>query len=445
MSSEKENVSVTISIPPASPTSRLEYVLLAAILLLGLALRIWYLSQVVNAPDFSALQQDPEVQDYFARGLLTGNWSVPEGATDPEMITTPFFRPPGYGYLLTALYFVSNSSYLAPRIFNMLLGVVAILLMYLLGRRLFGAAAGLSGAFITATYSVFIYWEGEVNDPAIFVFLVPALFWVLLQWATTFRLRYVLLAGLIFGCYGLARPNILGFGPFVALWMVWVAWRAQKIQRVPAAWVVLLATTVAVVIPVTVRNYMASGEFVPISTYFGENLLIGNYEGSDGITPWLPYLQELEGTGNWSARDYINVVYGVRRETGNPDMTHTEVSSFFTDKALDYIRSHPWLTLQRMFKKAVLLWTPIEITCNKVVYYELRNYWPLRILPGFMLVAALFWSGLFLWLRDAFRKRFKASPVFPLMALILIFLVFIWAPSSPSSLMAAPGCRQSPC
>ena len=106
--------------------SRLEYILLAGILLLGLVLRVWYLSQIVDAPDFSALQQDPEVQDYYARGLLTGDWSVPEGATDPEMLTTPFFRPPGYGYLLTAIYFVSNSSYLAPRVFNIMLGLSLI-------------------------------------------------------------------------------------------------------------------------------------------------------------------------------------------------------------------------------------------------------------------------------------------------------------------------------
>lgn len=113
---------------PLSP-SRLEYAVLAAILLLGLALRVWYLSQVVEAPDFSALQQDPEVQDYYARGLLTGDWSVPEGATDPEMLTTPFFRPPGYGYLLTAIYFFSNSSYLAPRVLNLVLGMFTILLL----------------------------------------------------------------------------------------------------------------------------------------------------------------------------------------------------------------------------------------------------------------------------------------------------------------------------
>lgn len=402
------------------------YLALAAILLLALGLRGWFLSEVIHAPDYSALQQDPEVQDYFARGVVTGDWSVPEGATDPEMRTTPFYRPPGYGYLLTVLYYVTDCSYLAPRVLNILLGIFTVLLLFALGRRYFGTLAGLTAALLAAVYSVFIYWEGEVNDPAVFVFLVPALFYVLDAWARTFRLRYVILAGLIFGAYGLARPNILGFGPIVAVWMVWIAWRNQRLKHILAAWPTLLVTTVLVVIPVTIRNYVASGEFVPVSTYFGLNLLIGNHEQSDGVTPWLPYLQELEGGGNWSARDYVNVVRGVGRETGNPNIKHSEASDFFADKAVAFMREHPVTTLKRMLKKAVLLWTPVEITCNKVVDCELKHYWPLRVLPGFPLVAALFWLGLVVWIASVLRGKYRgvSGNQLSLLLLVLLFLSF---------------------
>lgn len=407
------------------PPSR-SCIALAVILLLAFGLRVLYLSEVLEAPDFSALQQDPEVQDYYARGLLTGDWSVPEGATDPEMRTTPFYRPPGYGYLLTVVYFLTDLSYLAPRILNLVLGLLTIVLLFLLGRRYFGVLAGLAAAFLAATYSVFIYWEGEVNDPAVFVFLVPALFYVLDAWSRTFKLRYVFLAGLIFGGYGLARPNILGFGPVVALWMVWVAWGNQRLTRIPAAWTVLLVTAVLTVIPVTIRNYAASGEFVPVSTYFGLNILIGNHEESDGVTPWLPYLQELEGGGNWSARDYVNVVRGAGRETGNPDIKHSEVSRYFADKALAYIREHPGTTVRRMLKKALLLWTPVEITCNKVVHYELGHYWPLRVLPRFPVIAALFWLGLGIWIFTVVRGRYRDARgnQLSLLVLLLVFLAF---------------------
>ncbi|NLO33451.1 MAG: tetratricopeptide repeat protein [Candidatus Hydrogenedentes bacterium] len=400
------------------------YVALGAILILAVILRCWYLTQVMTAPDFSALQQDPEVQDYFARAVLSGDWSVPDGETDPEMQSTAFYRPPGYGYLLTALYFLSSGSYLAPRILNAVLGVLTVLLLFALGKRFFGSVAGLFSALLAAIYSVFIYWEGEVNDPALFVFLVPALFFVLDKWSQNFKYRYIFFAGLIFGCYGLARPNILGFGPVVALWILWTAWRNQKGGRVLASWLLLLLTTAALIVPVTIRNYRASGEFVPISTYFGHNLIIGNHEQSDGITPWLPYLQELEGSGNWSARDYVNVVRGLGKEVGQPDLSHSEASHVFSQKALTYIKTHPQETLRRYLRRFVLLWTPVEITCNKVVHYELKHYMPLRILPRFPFVAAFFFMGLFLLLLS-FPRILKSDSWRGDIAMLLLILCFL--------------------
>lgn len=419
-------VSTRMDVSTKKKSNRYVYIVLVCILILGLGLRLWYLSNVILAPDYSALQQDPEVQDYYARAVLSGDWSVPDGATDPEMRTTPFYRPPGYGYLLILLYALSRGSYLAPRVFNTFLGVLTILLLFILGRRLFGEIAGLAAAFLAAIYSVFIYWEGEVNDPAVFVFLVPALFYVLDHWSRSYKLRYMLLAGIIFGAYGLARPNILAFGPVVALWVGWIAWKKNQLKRVWSAWPVLFFSTVLMIIPTTIRNYRASGEFVPVSTYFGLNLLIGNHEESDGVTPWLPYLQELEGSGKWSARDYVNVVRGVAKETGNSTSTHSEVSKYFTQKALNFMWQHPTLTLQNMIRKAILLWTPIEITCNKVVHFELQHYLPLRFLPRFSLIAGMFFPGLLLWAYHCLRgiKKADHSDVLPLTILLLLFVAF---------------------
>ena len=363
------------------PWGRGERVALAAIMGVGLVLRIWFLSQIVNAPDFTVPQQDPQVQDHYARALVTGDWSVPPGEIDPEIRTTPYFRPPGHGYYLTAIYAL-NASYLAPRLVNLALGVAAVLLIALLGRAVYGRAAGLTAGLLAAIYPVFIYWEGQLNDPILFVFLVPCLMHVLRRWAKRQALGWAALAGLIFGAYALMRPNILAFGPVVALWMLWVAWRHRRLWRIPAAWCLLAACTLLVILPVTVRNYAASGDFVPISTYFGENLWIGNSPGADGMTPWTPDLQELEGTGRWSAWVYINVVKGVGRELGRPDIGHAEVSRYFTHKALAYMRDHPARTLGLMGKRFLLLWLPCETTCNKVVYYEKAHYAPLKFLPA---------------------------------------------------------------
>ncbi len=281
---------------PAGIT-RGEWLGLAAILTLGLCLRLWFLAQILHAPDFRAPQQDPEVLDYYARALLSGDWTVRAGETDPEIGTTPYFRPPGYAFYLLPIYALTNGSYLAPRLVQMTLGLCSALLLFLIGRKLFGRAAGLAAAFFMATYWGLIFWEGELNDPSLFVFMLSALLYILLRWTDTLNARWAALAGLIFGCYALMRPNILAFGPVVALWMLWWSARNGRVRRIVASWCALAGITLLVVLPITIRNYVVSGEFVPIATYFGENLMIGNSEDSDGITPWTPYLQQLEGTG----------------------------------------------------------------------------------------------------------------------------------------------------
>ena len=202
----------------SSDRSRSEWLALAAILLLGFLLRAWYLGVILHAPDFTAPQQDPDVQDYYARALISGDWAVREGCNDPHMRTTPYFRPPGHGYLLTAIYWLTHGSYLAPRLFNIGLGLASIWLMYRLGKRVYGRAEGLITAFFMAVDWGFIYWEGEINDPVLFVFLMPCLLLAMHAWGCRMTVRWAVVLGIIFGSYALMRPNILAFGPFAAAW-----------------------------------------------------------------------------------------------------------------------------------------------------------------------------------------------------------------------------------
>ena len=379
--------------------------LLIVILAVAFLLRLWYLAGVVQAPDFEALRQDMSVQDYQARAMLSGDWTVPEGRTDPEIPTTPYYRPPGYAYLLAVIYFFTGGSYLAPRIFNIALGLLSILLMARLARLMFNRGVALITAALMATYWGLIYYEGEVNDPAVFVFLLPCLLLTLRQWGVTRAARWAALAGVITGVYALMRPNILLYGPIMAAWMLWLEWRAGRLTSAWRAWAGLAGATALLIAPVTARNYIVSGEFVPISTYFGENLLIGNSEYSDGYTSWTPYLQELEGTGQFSVWEYPNIVRGLGREVGNEDLTHSEASSIFAHKAVAWMRANKMDTLRLALRKAGLFWSPWEITENKVVHYEKAHYAPLKYLPGFPYLFALFLSGMTLmivhWIRGA--------------------------------------------
>lgn len=408
--------------------------ILILIFVVALFLRVWYLSEVLRAPDYNEFRQDLSVQDYHARAILSGDWTLPEGRSDPKIPTTPYYRPPGYVYLLVVIYWFSGGSYLAPRLFNVVIGLVSIYLMFRLSRVVFGLFPAVVTAILMATYWGFIYYEGEVNDPSVFVFLLPCMLFTLDQWRNSFRVRWIVLTGILTGCYALMRPNILLYGPIMAAWLLWIGLRAVKIKETAMAWVALAGVTALTIAPVTIRNYRVSGEFVPISTYFGENLHIGNSEYSDGVTSWTPYLQELEGSGKFSVWEYDRIVQGLGREVGREDLTHSEASTIFMYKALDWIRNNPKQALALTLKKAILFWSPWEITENKVVHYEKAFYPPLKFLPGFSYVFALALFGTLLLAWDLIsdnllcerEKKHSLEMLFLIYGLIIAYWVSFW-------------------
>ena len=73
--------------PPTADrgSSRSTFLILAVILLVGAALRIAYLREIVSAPDFAAPITDAAFHDYWARGLLTGDWTPPARQPDPRI------------------------------------------------------------------------------------------------------------------------------------------------------------------------------------------------------------------------------------------------------------------------------------------------------------------------------------------------------------------------
>ncbi len=406
-----------------------DWVILAWILILASCLRIIYLWQIIDAPDFIALRQDLDVQDYQARAMLSGDWTVREGVSDPHIPTTPYYRPPGYPYFLAVVYWLFDGSFLAPRLINILLGLIHIVLIFFLTKTVFDRVAGICASFLVATYWAFIYYEGEVNDPALFVFLVPCILLLIFYANRKDSILLSFFSGLLIGIYAIMRPNILSFIPFVALWFLFIFYKKQKVTKSFLHILLLIIAVLTIITPVTVRNYLVSGEFVPISTYFGENLLIGNSKDADGVTPWLPYLQELEGTGNWSVWHYDNVVKGLGKSLGRK-VTHSEASNIFAKMAIDYIIHHPWETFLLTCKKAILFWSPQEITENKVVEGERKHYPPLKYMPRFPLVLSSFLLGLFFLIYNIKKKKLSNINVY-LLSLILLFILSYFASFLP--------------
>jgi tetratricopeptide (TPR) repeat protein len=402
--------------------------LLLLILLIGLVLRVGYLRELMQTPDYAAPLADATFHDYWARGLVTGDWTPPAGCTDPHIGTTPYLRPPGYPWFLALVYRVAGpSNYLAIRVVQMALGLVSAGLAYWLGRAVFGRGVGLLAAPFLCVHWAFIYYEGELQEPCLIVLLGLLAVVALHQWTVRPGVWRAALAGLLLGIFAIVRPNILLFLPVAALWIGWVQWRRGQWSRsVPSALALLMAAAVPV-LPVTIRNFVVAHDFVPISTNGAVSLYVGNNQRSDGYTARIPELYELTGENAWSWFNYDKIVAGVAAELGRP-AKHSDVEVYFRDRALQYMRANPGRTLGLTAKRILLFWGPAEVANNKEVHFERQfSHW-LWWLPGFPLAAATGVLGLAL---VVWRKC--PLPVVPLQGrgisesvVLLLLYILVW-------------------
>lgn len=398
-------------------TPRDERLWLLAILLLGFLLRAAYLVELTGQPDFAhPTAIDADYHDDWAIGLATGIWSERLN-TEPSLRDMAYFRPPGYAYFLAGVFRVFGHDYFAVRVVQMAMGLGTCLLVWRLGRLWYGPQVGLAGAAIAATYWPLIYYEAELHEAFLLVFLATAALLALSKQVARPSMALGLCGGLLMGTFAVVRPNLLFFVPVATAWCWWVGRKATCSEqqgeyararskgsatnaesgisrflklsdpRVAAAGIVV--GTMLPIAPVTLRNYVVSGEFVLISSNAGMQLLISNHREATGLGDgYLPNLEELTGLDGWTTYDIPRIHQGVERKVGRR-LTSSDVSRYFTQEVLKYIREQPldWLAL--MGRKVLFYWGPIELDSNKELHYARQESVVLRSIPvGFTPVLA---------------------------------------------------------
>lgn len=251
---------------------RVTLALLALILALGLGLRAYRTVEPVAMPG-----DDSHAYYALAKSLYE------EGSYGGEGFRDPNDWSPGAPLLYSAAFYATGGAREGTaRAVEALLGLAAIVVVYLLGCRLNCRPAGLLAAFGVAVYPPFIHSTGILASEPPAIFTLPAAVLAYL-WASEKRSAWSwLLPGALFGATALIRPEYLVVGAaFVALAAIRV-WRERGRRSGLAAGALLLAGLVAVLAPWTARNAVELGRFVPVSTGGGKALYVGTYLPADG-------------------------------------------------------------------------------------------------------------------------------------------------------------------
>jgi 4-amino-4-deoxy-L-arabinose transferase-like glycosyltransferase len=319
-------------------------------LLLALALLV-RLAFLAATPDYRP-DHDDRNYDWLARSVaLTGAYPKVDSAHGPRPTS---FRPPGYPYALGGVYRVTGTAdapdperWLTARRVQAVLGTVTVGLLGLLGWSLLGRTVGLLAMGLAALYPPLLLVEGALISEGLFVaFVLGAVLAAVRHRRSRHALRWAVLAGALAGLATLTRTN----APVLLLPLALAVWTARPrlSARALAAPAALVAAAALCVVPWTVRNWVVTGELIPLATQTGP-ALAGTFNEAarlDRKDPWAWRL--LRNTPDY--RD----VFERRAE-----LSETEIDRITRARVGDYLADHPeyvveagWWNLRRLLELA---------------------------------------------------------------------------------------------
>jgi hypothetical protein len=280
---------------------RTTLILLAAILVLGFGLRAYRVVEPLATPG-------DDSRAYYA---------LSKALYEEASYGGPDFRDssdwsPGAPLVYSASFYATGGAREGTaRIVELLFGLAAIVVVYLLGRRINCRPAGLIAALGVAVYPPFIHSTGALFSEPPAIFTLPAAVLAFL-WAANLgptprragpvtgqgssssqaagenpgsraaRATRWVIPGLLFGATAMIRPEYLLVG---AAFAVLVAIRVVRQRGWRPGLVDTAVFAVALLLPIapwTVRNAVELDRLVPISTGGGKALYVGTYLPADG-------------------------------------------------------------------------------------------------------------------------------------------------------------------
>ena len=405
--------------------------LLAGTLLFALALLVrgLYLADgvaLLYTPDQDGTRMARRYDD-TALAILQG-----EGILFPRVFdatrTGLASRPPGYGMFLASTYALFGRSFPIVAAVQDVLNSLAVLLGFAFGYRVHGFAAGLIGGLLVAVSPHIAATSNLVLADAIGSLPILLAFFLalpLVQDRPASRADFgrAALMGALIGCGIWIRPNVVLLGPFASFFLFFLLGRNRRALALSGT---VALTSLLVVSPITLRNWLVFGEFVPVSI-------------NGGITLWQGVADA--GGKEYGARVWDKQVIAEEAERyGRPDYRKwwAEPEGIARDhdryrRAMEVIRARPFWYARAMARRMgmMLLFSegPRELLPDGAAHESsAEERVPLQAVPGLDAriseTAFARKAGFGTFLRGPLRVVHSIWFVFPLLAWAGIALSF---------------------
>lgn len=395
---QNESVAKRAERAPGHDETRFRSALWAVVGAAGV-LRLVHAVSLSGSPIGGILVGDARSYDAWARALAGGDW----------LGTEVFYQAPLYPYFLGVVYALFEPSPAAARLAQALLGTAGCGFLALAGRAWFGPRAGIAAGALAAVYAPAVFFDGLIQKSALDFVLASLLLWTLGKARGGTGLAWPVASGAVLGAFSLTRENALLLTPWIALWFLVPRGLTRRgISFARAS--VFAAAFVAILLPVGIRNAAVGGEFLLTTMQSGTNLWFGNNPDATGRHEPLREGREMPEFERADATAIAEAAVG--RALGA-----REVSAWWRDRALAWIRENPVDWARLTLRKLLLIWNRVELPDTESLQLHADHSFVLRALatvPAFGLLVPLAAAGAALT-----RRRWRE--LWPLYGIVVVF------------------------
>jgi len=188
---------------------------------------------------------------------------------------------PGYSIFLSAVYSLKGRSYFTVQLVQNLINSVSPILIFLIAGNLISWRVGFASGLLAAASHHLSYYSNLVLSDSLCPLPILIAAYLLVKVISRRRASLWLYAaaGLMIGFSAWIRPNPMLMGMAFGVALVGISgWR----RRVILSAIALASVSLLTMAPITIRNYLVYGEFVPIQIGVGLNLWEGLGDASGG-------------------------------------------------------------------------------------------------------------------------------------------------------------------
>lgn len=340
---------------------------------------------------------------------------------------------PLYLYLNYLIFKLYGPNWEVLAIFQIFLGSLTCLLIFVIGEKIFGRTAGLVAALLLIFYANLTLIELTLEPEALVIFLNSLIVFFLLQIKEETKSgralgKWLIVGGLI-GLAIITKPNALLILPIAIIFNCWVSSRSAFTIKS----ILLMFLGVLIFLgPVTLRNYYKFNDFILVTADSGKVFFHGHGPGATGMEradlPQQGFVEE-----GMDEPDYAHALFRrVARNLSGQNLKPSECARFWWHQTWEHIKKHPQDAFILELRKLAFFFGNYEVhdIDSTYKYYRIIQKWP--FLP-FGLISSLGILGM--WLA---RKNLRQLFLIYAMVKIYILTVLVFFAASRYRLPAVP-------